>query len=272
MWLLEEEDELPLIGQKMSNNLLDFFNELFDKFQQSFRLLSAKQVLTESCPPSRIKPLDHEQRIHAVETSVTELQQGNKNLRAKLCDLESRSRCQNIKIVGIPEGEENGSPTEFVSNLIPKLLRDYNFTKPVVTNRAHRTQQPKPSEGSHPRTIIARVHLAQEKENILRLGRRQSMEYPALYTGSRRSASPQRQHKEKIWENMEYIFTFTATLTYLASSVDVVYYSVHLFVFLVGLQLTTILIVYIDYWNDYSTNRIMNDINSQLLLFSLFSF
>ena len=56
--------------------------------------------------------------------------QENKKLRAKLCVLEGRSRRLNIKIVGITEGEEKGRPTEFVSNLIPKLLGDDNFTKP----------------------------------------------------------------------------------------------------------------------------------------------
>ena len=48
MPLLEEEDELPLIWQKLSNKLLQSFNERFDKLEQSFQnLLSAQQVLTE---------------------------------------------------------------------------------------------------------------------------------------------------------------------------------------------------------------------------------
>lgn len=84
-----------------------------------------------------------------METSVAELRKENKTLQARLSVLEGRSRCNNIRIVGIPEGEEKGWPTEtFVSNLIPKLLGVDNFTKPVVTDRAHRIQQPKPPEGS----------------------------------------------------------------------------------------------------------------------------
>lgn len=112
-----------------------------------------------------------------METSVAELRKENKTLWARLSDLEGRSRRNNIRIVGIPEGEEKGRPTEFVSNLIPKLLGDDNFTKPVIIDRAHRIQQPKPPEGSRPRMIIRRVHLTQEKEKILRLRRRSSMEY-----------------------------------------------------------------------------------------------
>lgn len=79
--------------------------------------------------------------------------------------------------MGIAEGEEKGRPTDFVSNLIPKLFGAENFDKPVVIDRAHRTLQPKPAEGSKPRTIIACVHYAQDKEKILRICRQRSLEY-----------------------------------------------------------------------------------------------
>lgn len=39
----------------------------------------------------------------------------------KLMDLESRSRCQNIRIIGIPIGTEKGKPIEFITKLIPNL-------------------------------------------------------------------------------------------------------------------------------------------------------
>lgn len=174
----EDEDELPLAWHKVSKMLLQSFNERFDKFEQSFQnILAAQRELTERLTTTEDQAADHEQHINAMETSVTELQQENKKLRAKLSDLEGRSRRNNIRILGVPEGEEKGRPTEFVSNLIPRLLGDDNFTKPVVIDRAHRTLQPKPPEGSRPRMIIARVHLIQEKEKILRLGRQSSMEY-----------------------------------------------------------------------------------------------
>lgn len=174
----EDEEEIPLIWHKMSNMLLQSFNERFDKFEQSFQnILATQRELTERLTSTEDQAADHEHRICAVETSITELQQENKRLRAKLSNLEGRSRYNNIRILGIPEGEEKGRPTEFVSNLIPKLLGDDNFAKPVVIDRAHRIQQPKPPEGSRPRMMIARVHLTQDKEKIMRLGRQRSMEY-----------------------------------------------------------------------------------------------
>lgn len=83
--------------------------------------------------------------------------------------MEGRSRRNNIKLVGIPEGEEKGNPTEFVSTLIPKLLGETNYPKLVIIERGHRAPLPKPTEVDHgntvrPRTIIAHVHHFQDKE------------------------------------------------------------------------------------------------------------
>ncbi|KAJ8015326.1 hypothetical protein DPEC_G00024960 [Dallia pectoralis] len=121
---------------------------------------------------------------NSLATAINELRKENAFLRAKTNDLEGRSRRNNIKFVGIPEGEEKGNPTEFLSALIPKLLGETHFSKPVIVDRAHRSLQPKPAEGAsgppaRPRTIIARVHHYQEKETIIRLARQQSLSYGA---------------------------------------------------------------------------------------------
>lgn len=119
----EDEDKLPLAWHKISDMLLQSFNERFDKFEQSFQsILSAQRELTERLTTTESQAADHDQRIHVMENSVAELWQENKKLWAKLLDLEGRSRRNNIRIVGVPEGEEKGRPTEFVSNLIPKQL------------------------------------------------------------------------------------------------------------------------------------------------------
>lgn len=105
------------------------------------------------------------------------LKNENSALKLKVDDLEGRSRRNNIKIIGIPELEEGGKPTEFVEALIPKLLGEDNFQSAVIVDRAHRTLRPPPLEGSKPRAIIARVHFYREKELILRLRRTREMEY-----------------------------------------------------------------------------------------------
>lgn len=67
-----------------------------------------------------------------------ELVEECKKLRDKCNDLESRSRRNNIRLVGVAEKEENGRPTEFIAELLPKLLGVENFTKPIVIDRAHK--------------------------------------------------------------------------------------------------------------------------------------
>ncbi|CAM4609735.1 unnamed protein product [Leuciscus chuanchicus] len=96
-------------------------------------------------------------------------------LKSKLNDLEGRSRRNNIRIVGIPEGAEKGRPTEFVAELIKQLFED--FSDPPVIDRAHRVPQPKPPEGAKSRAIIARIHYFQDKERILRLRQGRQLEY-----------------------------------------------------------------------------------------------
>lgn len=126
-------------------------------------------------------------RISALETTCTELQAANGLLRAKVNDLEGRSRRLNIRIAGVKEGEEGGRPTDFVSRLIPDLLGKDNFAKPVKIDRAHRSLRPKPHANEPPRIIIARVHNDRDLFNIFRLCRQQA---PLRYHGERVSIFP----------------------------------------------------------------------------------
>lgn len=174
----DEEDELPLVWKKIEKSILQSINVRFDEFEQKIQgLISGQQELTDKVDGIEAQAADHEQRIQSLETTLEEMQRENKSLRSKLSDLEGRSRRNNIKIVGIGEGEEKGRPTDFVSHLIPKLLGAENFDKPVAIDRAHRSLQPMPAAGSKARTIIACLHYAQEKEKILRLCRQRALEY-----------------------------------------------------------------------------------------------
>ncbi|KAL0204614.1 hypothetical protein M9458_002632, partial [Cirrhinus mrigala] len=172
------DDDVPLVWEKISNKILSTINERFDKFEGDFRSLQtsvrefAARVETVEC-----QARDHDSRLCSLEAAVTDLQKTNKALKAKVNDLEGRSRRNNIKIIGIPEGEEKGRPTEFVASLIPKLLGESHFQGPLVIDRAHRALKPRPPDGERPRIIIARVHFFQEKELILRLRRDRTLDY-----------------------------------------------------------------------------------------------
>ena len=126
---------------------------------------------------------DHDARLQSMETAINKLQKENTFLRTKTNDLEGRLRRNNVKFVGIPEGEEKGNPTDFVSALIPKLLGEAHFSKPVIIDRAHRSLQPKPAEGAsgpsaRPLTVITRVH---HNATVSQIRRTQGLHIPRLY-------------------------------------------------------------------------------------------
>ena len=130
--------------------------------------VSSTEVATES----------HEVRLDGLEKRYDALASQYKQQQAKLDDLEARSRRQNIRIVGIKEKTENGRPTEFVSELLPKLFGEEHFSRPVEVDRAHRSLAP--ATDGKARAIIARIHCYQVKELVLRLAREKA---PLQYDG-----------------------------------------------------------------------------------------
>ena len=106
---------------------------------------------------------------------VAELQAKVDNMAAELArldnkceDLEARSRRNNIRILGIPEGSANSSTTTAVSTLLKEAFK---LDKEPLLDRSHRTLQPKPGPGDRPRPIIARLHYHTDCVDILRRAR-----------------------------------------------------------------------------------------------------
>lgn len=169
--------------QTMNNSMNDRFNSLEATLSQLQTALS--ETTTRISDLESVKA-EHESRISALEASCQEILAANKALRAKVDDLEGRSRQQNIKIVGLPENVESSRPTEFVEKLFPTLLGAENFPGGIKIDRAHRTG-PLPSKGGRPRILIARIHHYPVKETILRLARQHS---PLKYDGVQISIFP----------------------------------------------------------------------------------
>lgn len=62
------------------------------------------------------------QQVVNLEDSCAALREDNAKLKDKVTDLESRSRWQNVCILGLPEDTESGGPTDFFSNLLCELF------------------------------------------------------------------------------------------------------------------------------------------------------
>lgn len=124
---------------------------------------------------------DHEQRISdlesgmnqlpLLESQVTNMADDNAKLRARVTDLEGRSRRCNVRLIGIPEAVEGTRPTSFFSKLLVDILGEDVLSAPPELDRAHRSLRPKPAEGGKPRPVIVCFHKFQTKDIVIRAAR-----------------------------------------------------------------------------------------------------
>lgn len=107
-----------------------------------------------------------------LQAKCAAMEESYAKLRAKTIDLESRSRHNNIRIVGLPESIEGTQPTTFFSKLLVDILGGDIFHAPPELNCAHRALTTKPAPGSRPRAVIAHVHHYKTKATIIQEARR----------------------------------------------------------------------------------------------------
>lgn len=121
---------------------------------------------------------DLSQRVVELESICSTLRDDNARLKAKVTDLESRSRRQNIRILGLPESIESGRPTEFFSKLLYEVFgKDALPSQPEI-DRAHRSLASKPAPRQRPRPVIIRLRRYQTKDLLIREARqRGKLEY-----------------------------------------------------------------------------------------------
>lgn len=157
-----DDTELPLLAPITLASVLAAIGKLDEDMNTRFNTLDSTlhQVQTSLADhTTRIADLegfaaDHESCITALEKWCTKLLEINKSTKRKIIDLENRSRCCNIKITGLPENVEKGNPTQFVTELLPQLLRANNFSSGLKIDRAHRIGPP---SAGRQHTMSARI-------------------------------------------------------------------------------------------------------------------
>ncbi|XP_013856279.1 uncharacterized protein LOC106512146 [Austrofundulus limnaeus] len=159
---------------------------------------AVRREITSALAPLEAKVTSHEQAIADLERSATDRDDKLTTLGAtvaslkdmvefisKKCeDLEGRSRLNNVRVVGVPEGSEGSGPTDFVATLLQDLL---GLSYKPALDRAHRTLRAKPTAGEPPCPFVARVNMFQQRNEILRKASEAS---PLIYNGRRISVFP----------------------------------------------------------------------------------
>uniref|UniRef100_H3BD89 L1 transposable element RRM domain-containing protein n=1 Tax=Latimeria chalumnae TaxID=7897 RepID=H3BD89_LATCH len=123
---------------------------------------------------------------HEEESKEKMADMEKKLLKAWDCvkDLENRSRRNNVCIMGLPEGIEDGKPIEFLTKNLPILL-DLPSEEIIEIELAHRTFASRPKVTQRPCPIIVRFLKFQMRELILKRARKK---------------------EEVIWENSKLAF------------------------------------------------------------------
>lgn len=119
-----------------------------------------------------------EQRVSATENGLSEVAGKTLNMekvlaliQAKNEDLEARSRCNNIRITGLPESTNTGRMETFIETLIKDIFGPENLSSMFIVERAHRSLAVRPVPGAPLRPIIARILNYRDRDVILRLAR-----------------------------------------------------------------------------------------------------
>ncbi|KAJ1170319.1 hypothetical protein NDU88_002197 [Pleurodeles waltl] len=118
-----------------------------------------------------------DQRVTTVETQVaswTDRDQELMHLRSKLTDLEDRSRRNNIRLLGFPEGIEGTDILSYLRDILPKLT-DITFDPLLEFERVHRLGPKRQDGKGRPRSIIACLLRHGQARQLLQAARAQGL-------------------------------------------------------------------------------------------------
>uniref|UniRef100_H3AK80 L1 transposable element RRM domain-containing protein n=1 Tax=Latimeria chalumnae TaxID=7897 RepID=H3AK80_LATCH len=113
-----------------------------------------------------------EDSVLSLENTVLQLQEAIVKLQGKTDDLENRSRRCNLRLVGLPEGEEGKDPASFLESWLPKLLNLPELINNLEVERAHRTYAPRERNTDKPHMLLFKLLRYGDKESILRQARK----------------------------------------------------------------------------------------------------
>ncbi|KAI4788697.1 hypothetical protein KUCAC02_035692 [Chaenocephalus aceratus] len=189
--------------ETVTENLKKEFSIMKGDTQTALAAIKATMLAhTEAIKEVEGAATQHSDDITRLQTEVARLTADTAKLSDKCEDLEGRSRRNNIRMIGVPEGKEGTRPREFISQLLTDLL---SLDQKPLIDRCHRSLRQRPSDGQPPRPFILRLHYYHGVEDILRKatgsgnliyqGKRIQLfpDYPPTVVNRRREFTPARE-------------------------------------------------------------------------------
>lgn len=175
--------ELEKLRKTMTDELTTLLNTSLEPIRSSVESIESTLVTQAGTIREMETSLtDHSDRIKQVEHDVCVLQstletlmEENAALQTKVEDLESRSRRQNLRVLGLPVGIEGKDCRDFMAKMFHTLLGGLLSELPEL-DRAHRSLQnqsnkraaPRPAPREAPCALIVRFQRFVEKETVLK--------------------------------------------------------------------------------------------------------
>lgn len=149
-----------------------------EDFKQTFSGLETKLngvLITVTEHAEKLEILESEGNarevcLNAANEAIIKLQRDPAKLATKVVDLESRSRRNIIRVIGVPESMERPGPTAFFAGMLEEVFGGV-LDSPVECERAHRAMALKPPPNQRPRPVIIRLLRFQIKDKIIRHAR-----------------------------------------------------------------------------------------------------
>ncbi len=103
--------------------------------------------------------------------TVTDLRNQLERLTEKMTDIEDRSRRNNVRLVGLPEGAECSDAAGFLRANLSKWIPSLKDIRDIEIDRAHRVYDGR-KNSDRPRTLIFRVLRWHDRSEILKGARK----------------------------------------------------------------------------------------------------
>ncbi|KAK7898842.1 hypothetical protein WMY93_019695 [Mugilogobius chulae] len=153
---------------KLSKEINDKLGELGEEINGKLdNAVSKIQDLTERMEEAETRTIQIESWTLEATTVLSACLEQQRKLQAKVTDLESRSRRNNVRIFGLPEGVEENSVPRFIESFLTEQLQLPGGSD-LKIQRAHRSLTNKPPPEAPPRAIIVNFLEYSTKEMILR--------------------------------------------------------------------------------------------------------
>lgn len=104
--------------------------------------------------------------VNDIIDAVDDIKGEQEWVRAKLADLEDRSRRNNVKLRGVPETVPPGDLPKYAKDLIHTIIPDA-APRDIIIDRIHRIAKPSHLAASVPRDVLMRIHFFHIKEKMM---------------------------------------------------------------------------------------------------------